>query len=394
MIYLYYFLNKFIRLLLRRNLMKVFKYILALFFLFLIFACQSGNWETLGKKGISHGLAWYNSLVIDNGTPYVAFKDKYAGPGCKPNPAAQHCGLGEITVLKWNKNMWESIGKPRFSGPASYLSLEAHNGNLYVAFYDLQQNGKASVMQYKGNSWEYVGKRGFSNGPAHFTTVKIFKGSPYISYTDESLGFKAVVQKWNGQEWEAVGSPGFTSGPAYYLSLDFSKSAPYVAFKDESAGGKASAMVFQGNQWVNVGKTGFSKGIVEFVSLSMQGDVPHIAFLDASRENRATVMKFTGENWITAGKPGFTEGKAHQISLKADSKNLYMAFKDIRDGEELEGITVMKFENEQWATLGKSRFSASHVLHPSLFISGNTAYVAFADASVSQKLTVMKYHLK
>ena len=70
-------------------------------------------------------------------------------------------------------------------------------------------------MKYNGSSWIMVGSPGFSAGEVFFTTIAInTSGTPYVAYQDVGNSNKATVMKFNGSSWVNVGSPGFSAGNA------------------------------------------------------------------------------------------------------------------------------------------------------------------------------------
>ncbi len=64
---------------------------------------------------------------------------------------------------------WENVGPAGFSaGEVYYVSLAFNSGRPYVAFQDVTNGNKASVMKFNGTSWVNVGPAGFSADVAAF----------------------------------------------------------------------------------------------------------------------------------------------------------------------------------------------------------------------------------
>jgi len=132
--------------------------------------CGSSGWEVVGQPGVSDGAAHYNTICcMPIGKLYAAYRDEYSAEDSDPNQACMNCGRGKITVLEWLEHGWQPLGPARFTGSAAYISLASLNGNLYLAYYDYEVAGRASVMIYNGQDWDYVGPKGISQGPAHNT---------------------------------------------------------------------------------------------------------------------------------------------------------------------------------------------------------------------------------
>src|ERR1043165_283968 len=83
----------------------------------------ASNWQTVGAAGFSAGSAYYTSLAMANGTPYVAYRD--GGNGYK------------ATVMKFDalSGNWVAVGAAGFSATdVGYISLALDNGTPYVAY--------------------------------------------------------------------------------------------------------------------------------------------------------------------------------------------------------------------------------------------------------------------
>jgi len=93
---------------------------------------------------------------------------------------------------------WKNVGTAAgFSaGSAYYTSLYVSNGTPYVAYSDGANGYKATVMMYNGTSWETVGTAGFSAGEANSTSLYISNGTPYVAYMDGANGGKATVMNF------------------------------------------------------------------------------------------------------------------------------------------------------------------------------------------------------
>jgi uncharacterized repeat protein (TIGR02543 family) len=66
-----------------------------------------------------------------------------------------------------------------------------------VAFEDVSSN-KVTVMKYNGSEWKTVGSAGFSAGDAWFTSMYVYDGTPYVAYMDLGNSDKATVMRYLG----------------------------------------------------------------------------------------------------------------------------------------------------------------------------------------------------
>ena len=236
---------------------------------------------------------------------------------------------------------WEDVGSDGFAGSATYTSLAFSGTTPYVAFIDGGAWHSVSVMKFSDGVWQYVGKRGLSDGQAHYVTLAFYLSVPYVAFSDSTNSAKATVMRFTGNKWEPVGMKGFSDGHAAWISLAFSGPTPYVAFSD-STNSKATVMKFNGTDWEAVGKKGFSDGEAMYTSLAFLGSTPYVAYQDYGNTRKATVMKFNGTDWEAVGKKGFSELQATYTSLAFSGTTPYVAFAETQ-GSIPVAVAVMSY---------------------------------------------------
>ena len=342
-------------------------------------------WMNVGNPEFSAGEAYYPSLAIHpSGEPYVAYQDM--------------ANSGKATVMKFNGSNWVNVGNAGFSaGACDFTNLSfSPSGSLYIAFEDNGHSNKATVMRFDGNNWVNVGNAGFSNGESNYLSFAFGPaGEPYVAYRDYifQISQKATVMKFDGSNWVNVGSAGFSAGAVASTSLAFSPSGdPYVAFQDEANSGKVTVMKFDGANWVIVGLAGFSAGQAVYVSLAFDlTGQPYVAYEDWGNLQKATVMKFDGTNWVNVGQPGFSDGEVQYTSLAFSSAGQpYVAFQGTVNSWK---ATLMKYDGINWVNVGSAGFSAGDVANTCLaFSPTDVPYVVYQDWWEHLfKATVMKY---
>jgi hypothetical protein len=117
---------------------------------------------------------------------------------------------------------WVSVGSERFTaGEAGDLSFAIDSNDIpYVAFIDVANSDKATVMKYASGSWSIVGTAGFSADGIGFPKIAFNSSNePYVSFQDGANSNKATVMKYNGSSWDIVGTAGFSTDRATYSSL-------------------------------------------------------------------------------------------------------------------------------------------------------------------------------
>ncbi len=347
-------------------------------------------WKNVGNAGFSAGEVMFTSLALSSsGQPYVAYQDL--------------ANSQKVTVMKFDGTNWVNLGSAGFSaGEADYTSLSfSPSGQPYVAYEDWGNSQKTTVMMFNGTNWVNVGNAGFSAGEDDFISLAFNPADslPYVAFANEVnlISNKATVMKFNGTNWVDVGNSDFSAGNTLNESLAFSPidSMPYVAFSDFGSGfsGKATVMKFNGTNWVYLGSEGFSAGVASYISLSINPSdgTPYVAFTDGANSAKATVMKFDGTNWMNVGNADFTTGSVSCISL-AFSPTDSLPYITYSDGGDSSKATVMKFFDNNWVSVGPADFSAAQALNTSIaFSPSGQPFVAYIDEGDSGKATVMYY---
>ena len=273
-----------------------------------------GSWQPVGSpdfanKGLYSSPYMYNgfdtSLYVDNGTPYVAYKD---GTSLR------------AAVMEYTGGSWQMVGGTPVSSAATVgESLYVYNGTPYLAYEDFA-NEKATVMEYTGGSWQMVGGAPVSNPQAGNESLYVYNGTPYLAYQDGANGGKATVIEYTGGSWQPVGSPSFSSGMAGNESLYVYNGAPYLAYYDSSNDvGPAVLMEYTGGSWQMVSSS------CPGVDLSVSNGTPYVAYRDSGG---LTVAEYTGGSWQMVGGAPVSSGEAGDESLFVYNGTPYVAYSD------------------------------------------------------------------
>jgi hypothetical protein len=154
---------------------------------------------------------------------------------------------------------WQILGQRNFSsGDVSSINLEINNvGVPYVAFQDMANGGKVSVMKFDGTNWVYVGAPNFSSASAnqlHFTISAA--DTLYVAYSNGSDSL-VYAKKFDGTNWQQIGNPVMKSIYAD-IAVDINN-VPNVAVVTgkDGYGGPDTVYVkkFIAGNWVKVGNT-------------------------------------------------------------------------------------------------------------------------------------------
>lgn len=293
--------------------------------------------------------------------------------------------------------MWKDVGNAGFSaGQMEAPSLAfSSSGELYVAYCDVANSYKATVMKFDGTEWAPVGMVGFSTGTGGHPSLAFspLDHLPYVAFREHlDNSFKLTVMKFNGTGWIQVGSNGFIIGGGYFPSLIFNPSGvPYVAFLDSSSSYKVTVIKYENDNWMSLGAPGFSAGGADFINLAYNPvfNAPYVVYEDFGNSNKATVMRFDGIEWVTAGNAGFSDGEAWCTSIAISPLGeIYVAYEDVAIGSR---AIVKKFYGTNWETVGSLVSESSTCYESIAFDFSGEPNVAYADISYFYRATVKKY---
>ena len=214
---------------------------------------NGSNWVTVGVAGFSAGRVEFTSIAIDgNGTPYVVYED--------------YANSDKASVMKYNDSSWVSVGIPGFSASWAENTCIAidSSGSPYVVYVDGGYRIASTVMKFNDSSWVAVGYAGFSEPYVENTSIAINdKGTPYVVFTNYEG--KASAMNYNGNSWVSLGNySGFSAGGAEEpcIAID-SSDILYVLYCDDANGYKATVMKYVSADGINEFQVSSSKFQVE-----------------------------------------------------------------------------------------------------------------------------------
>jgi hypothetical protein len=251
------------------------------------------TWEALSPTSLP--IAWTSQLdlaVGPDGQPYLAYKEEDSE--------------WKASVSRFDPNLqeWVQVGQAAFSdGPVNFLSLDVSpRGVAYVAFYDENLNGRATVMRCtpETHTWEKVGPAGFTEIKTGETTIRIAADeTPYLAFIDGAIEDKpARVMRFREGVWQTFISDRASPGAAHQIDLSIdSQNQALLAFSD--AQNAAGITVMRANeikgQWDVLGAAGTSAGKAVSISLALDGQShPWVAFAEG-RANKLSVMRWLQE---------------------------------------------------------------------------------------------------
>ncbi|MEO3944161.1 S-layer homology domain-containing protein [Gorillibacterium sp. CAU 1737] len=350
-------------------------------------AGNNSTWQQVAGDVLSSA-AQATSLYVVNGVPYVSA-----------------ASASKVQAWKGNGSGWTSLLDQSTTAPTNTSLFLNEAGKPYVAYSNSATAGYTKVMKFtSGTSWTSLDAPVPANDtpPLKASSISLTideDGTPYLAANQTSMSGRVSVTKYKNSAWEYVGSKSIAGEQAFSASMDLYQSTPYVAYcvNDSFAYGAYVTMKkYDGTQWNTVGNAQISTKSSSYLSgayvamkISSNG-TPYVAFADPGTGNRLMVKKLSGSNWITVGSDYLTAGEASSISLYVDGETPYVAYKD-GTAASTAGVTVKGFNSQSngWITLGNSEIAqSSNAKGISLFVESGIPYVSY---STNSAVKVMKY---
>ena len=172
---------------------------------------------------------WSSEQVIGGGGSLGFSYDVKFGKSVTAWSRANNSGKLSISLDDYGINNDEITFDGLSDSNAIDIAVEvSDNLEYFVAFKDVANGGKASVLKFDGvDTWNYLGGAGFTSSQASFIDITTdISGTPYIVYQDASAAGRLSVQKYNqaNDEWEFIGQEGFTDGVGSYCKIEIDNS--------------------------------------------------------------------------------------------------------------------------------------------------------------------------
>lgn len=154
--------------------------------------------------------------------------------------------------------------------------------------------------------------------------------------------------------------------------------------------------------WTNVGNQPPGTSITKtasfalYMQTSSDGD-PCFSFIDDDLAPNTTgdfavhLRKFNGTQWVDLGASSPAIPANDFFPLAFEGNTVYMAYSEPAHLANPQKLTVRKYNNGAWETVGNAAFSAAGANSTAMAIDNNKIYVAYADASVLDKVTVKMF---
>ncbi len=330
-------------------------------------------WSFVGTGGASTGMVVDQSMVIaPDGTPYLAYSDVANG--------------GKATVMRFDGTNWVAVGGAASATAATRETLAiASDGTVYLAYADTDK--KVTVLKLNGTSWDPVGAPMDGNPLDSEPSLAIAPDDTlYLTYTDTTA--KAVVMTFNGTSWVNVGlsvTPPTAApmGKSFFIASD---GTPYLAYSDLANTWAVTVRKFDGTDWVTVGSAGASGQVLTTSVVVASNGTPYVAYVDGTNGNIVAVKRYNGISWetMTAGLPSEVVMNTLSLAIAPDD-TLYLTYNTpVAPSQQ----RVMAFNGTAWTSIGSGENTVLVVPPPRLAVAADgTLYFAYMDM-VGTKATV------
>lgn len=250
---------------------------------------NGSDWEHLGAKDFVVADNDFESFIVYDGTPYLAWRSN---------------------IIKYDGERWIYLSNIGLPDAASHTCIVIYEGEMYLAFSDSPKfdpyiqkkdyKGRITVMKFDGSKWEPIGDRGFSrvsggyNLGASRMTLFIENGEFYVAYYDWNIGVQyygsaaVVVKKFNGKDWITLGNEdGSLSGSirSFYVY----NGVPYLAYAprlwgDALAEDQTYVAKYEEGHWNLLGDTYYTKNDYGS-SIFISNDKVYVAYRGVSSYN-------------------------------------------------------------------------------------------------------------
>ena len=270
-------------------------------------------------------------------------------------------------------------------------SIAAGTDGVYVT-YNLKSNNLIKVMKYANDEWSEVSNIG-KIGSVPKIAVDA-QNSVYVAFNDAGESNRYYLNRYKNGNWETMGSY-ITSGGGSWarLALD-SKGVPYVSWVDFYAGNKMYVSKLVGELWLTIGNApvseeNFIAKNCQDLAIDANGNI-YLAYVVKGTEQLA-VYRHNGADWEMLGD-NIADGTVKGIDVAVDSENnFYVAYADGSFGDK---VSVMKYNGTEWSYVGQRAFTESSTdTYMAMTLHNDSPCVVYTDIAMGSKASAKYYQL-
>jgi len=323
------------------------------------------DWTQVGSAGFSQsGVNTIDFELSSTGTPYVLTTES-----------------SNIKLYEFTSGAWQQVGGA-ITGNTSQIDFALDPSNTPFIFSD------GIVQKYNGTSWEQVGNTMNSDGIYPAITFDN-SGNPFVVYWIG--GGDTYAYHLSGSSWVSTGNGAFTDAEGVWVRAKQDESGAPIVIYGTDAGNIAYSEIarYDGSNWTTLGGH-IASGQTYFdhdFTVTSTGDIYAALTLGFSAQE-INIYKYNGTSWDLHSE-NVSGGATGNCRIEVDNNDdLILAFRDENQGGK---TSVMKYDGSNWSHLGLPGFTPIANDHALQVSSDGVPYVAYADASVSEKVSVKKY---
>ncbi|RIJ50477.1 hypothetical protein D1614_00640 [Maribellus luteus] len=245
----------------------------------------------------------------------------------------------------------------------------------YALDMDDSADEKVGVFKLDGNTLVNVGAKTVSEGRASYPRIAFdAEGAPFISYADYtnndpykegSTTYAASVMNYNGSSWSYVGNKGITDVRITYNDIVLKNDGNPMLFCYNNAAGtlarrELNISDFTGNSWAS-NLTIPGRASTQYAYHTTAKNVDGVIYLGVYNANEGTfsVYKNTDGSWTTIVESylqdGATTGNLRDFDMDVDRDgNVFVCVADDEAGADIYRPKVLKYDAtaETWSKVG------------------------------------------
>ncbi len=339
---------------------------------------SAGAWKTINDNDYFRYEIKSPAGAIDVLTPYLAFIDVI--------------NFNKVSVMKYDEYEWKFLGPTNAVSPenASYLSFMVFKHDPYVAYCDGSSENMLTVLRFNGEQWTNVGQRYISPGKASYSAIAMENTiEMFAAFCDGTDNDRTTVMRYYAGIWQRLGDK-VSTGSSSNVTLAAYNGVPYVAYVDKASGGKIRAHKYNGDsaKWESLGNTWIAGDYSNYPSIKVSDGTPYLAFTDGPNDSRAAVMKYNGTAWANVGTGWVSAGPSTYTDLFIYNGTAYLTFCDHTNGQR---AAAFKFEGS-WKNIGYDQPSAGRASDVFIRVSDYAMpYVGYINKDDKNKLVFKRF---
>jgi len=339
---------------------------------------SAGAWKTINDNDYFRYEMKSPSGALDILVPYLAFIDVI--------------NFNKVSVMKYDEYEWKFLGPTNAVSPenASYLSFLIYRHDPYIAYCDGSNENRLTVLRFNGEQWTNMGQQHISPGKASYSAIAIDNTiEMFAAFCDGTDNDRTAVMRYYAGIWQRLGDK-VSTGSSSNVTLAVYDGVPYVAYVDKAAGGKIRAHKYNGlsAKWESIGNTWVAGDYSNYPSIKVSDGTPYLAFTDGPNDSRAAVMKYNGTAWENVGKPWVSAGPSTYTDLFIFNGTPYLTFCDHTSGQR---AAAVKFDGT-WKNIGYDMPSPDKASDMFIRVSDHAMpYAGYIDKTDKNKLVFRRF---